>query len=138
MEAREHTQANLQLLREELDGGQLRSARRMIHGLHPGEIARLLESMPPRERAVLWEMVEPDDEGDRQGQENGSGERECWDSGGESFETRVVDRHLQDRRIVLFNYSHLAQFCSIVPVLSCDKMRSFKRLLLSTGSYCSR
>ena len=64
MEAREHTQANLQLLREELDGGQLRSARRMIHGLHPGEIARLLESMPLRERAVLWEMVDPDDEGD--------------------------------------------------------------------------
>jgi magnesium transporter len=64
MEAREHTQANLQLLREELDGGQLQSARRMIHSLHPGEIARLLESMPPRERAVLWEMVDIDDEGD--------------------------------------------------------------------------
>ena len=64
METREHTQANLKLLREELDGGQLRSARRMIHGLHPGEIARLLESMPLRERAVLWEMVDPDDEGD--------------------------------------------------------------------------
>ena len=64
METREHTQANLQLLREELDGGELRSARRMIHGLHPSEIARLLESMPHRERAVLWEMVDPDDEGD--------------------------------------------------------------------------
>jgi magnesium transporter len=64
MEAREHTQANLQLLREALDGGQLRSARRMIHALHPGEVARLLESMPLRERAVLWEMVDPDDEGD--------------------------------------------------------------------------
>jgi magnesium transporter len=64
METREHTQANLQLLREELDSGELRSARRMIHGLHPAEIARLLESMPHRERAVLWEMVDPDDEGD--------------------------------------------------------------------------
>ncbi len=64
MEAREHTQANLQLLREVLDGGRLRSARLMIHSLHPAEIARLLESMPLRERAVLWEMVDPSDEGD--------------------------------------------------------------------------
>jgi len=64
MEAREHTQANLQLLREQLDSGGMRSARLMIHALHPAEVARLLESMPLRERAVLWEMVDPDDEGD--------------------------------------------------------------------------
>ena len=64
MEAREHTQANLQLLREALDGGRMRSARLMIHSLHPAEIARLLESMPLRERAVLWEIVDPTDEGD--------------------------------------------------------------------------
>ena len=43
MEAREHTQANLQLLREQLDSGRLRSARLMIHSLHPAETARLLE-----------------------------------------------------------------------------------------------
>jgi len=64
MEAREHTQANLKLLREKLDGGGMRSARLMIHSLHPAEIARLLESMPPRERALLWEMVGAEDEGD--------------------------------------------------------------------------
>jgi len=64
MEAREHTQANLQLLREKLDSGGMRSARVMIHSLHPAEIARLLESLPLRERAVLWEMVDSDDEGD--------------------------------------------------------------------------
>ncbi|MDH3338831.1 MAG: magnesium transporter, partial [Gammaproteobacteria bacterium] len=64
MEAREHTQANLQLLREQLDSGGMRSARLMIHSLHPAEIARLLESVPLRERTVLWEMVSPDDEGD--------------------------------------------------------------------------
>jgi magnesium transporter len=64
MEAREHTQANLQLLRERLDSGRMRSARLMIHSLHPGEIARLLESLPLRERAALWEMVDADDEGD--------------------------------------------------------------------------
>ena len=64
MEAREHTQANLQLLREQLDSGRLRSARLMIHSLHPAEVARLLESVDLQTRVVLWEMVGPDDEGD--------------------------------------------------------------------------
>ncbi len=64
MEAREHTQANLKLLREKLDSDGLRSARMLIHSLHPSELARLLESLPLRERAVIWEMVEPDHEGD--------------------------------------------------------------------------
>jgi magnesium transporter len=64
MEAREHTQGNLQLLREKLDSGRMRSARLMVHSLHPAETARLLESLPLQERAVLWEMVSPDDEGD--------------------------------------------------------------------------
>jgi len=64
MEARQHTQGNLQLLREQLDSGRLRPARLMIHSLHPAEIARLLESMPQEERALLWEMVDPEDEGD--------------------------------------------------------------------------
>ncbi|MDX1498568.1 MAG: magnesium transporter [Woeseiaceae bacterium] len=64
MEAREHTKANLELLREQLDSGRMRSARLMIHSLHPSEVARLLESVPPQERVILWEMVDPDDEGD--------------------------------------------------------------------------
>ncbi len=64
METREHTQGNLQLLREKLDSGRMRSARLMVHSLRPAEVARLLESLPIRERAVLWEMVAPEDEGD--------------------------------------------------------------------------
>ena len=64
MEAREHTQGNLQLLREKLDSGRMRSARLMVHSLRPAEIARLLESLPLQERALLWEMVASDDEGD--------------------------------------------------------------------------
>ncbi|MEM1173234.1 MAG: magnesium transporter [Pseudomonadota bacterium] len=64
MEVRDNIQANLQQLRERLDSGSLRSARLMIHSLHPAEVARLLESLPRRERAVLWEMVDPEDEGD--------------------------------------------------------------------------
>ena len=64
MEAREHTQGNLQLLREKLDSGRMRSARLMVHSLRPAEIARLLESLPLQERALMWEMVAADDEGD--------------------------------------------------------------------------
>jgi magnesium transporter len=64
MEAREHTQGNLQLLREKLDSGRLRSAKLMVHSLRPAEIARLLESLPLQERTLLWEMVAADDEGD--------------------------------------------------------------------------
>ena len=64
MEARENTKANLERLREQLDSGSMRAAGRMIHGLRPPEVARLLESVPLRERAILWEMVDSDDEGD--------------------------------------------------------------------------
>lgn len=64
MKTREQTQRTLQSLREQLDKGSLRSATRMMQGLHPSEVAHLLESVPPRERAILWEMVDAADEGD--------------------------------------------------------------------------
>jgi magnesium transporter len=64
MEAREHTQANLSLLRERLGSGRLRSAKMLVGSLHPSEVARLLESLPQTERAVIWEMVASDNEGD--------------------------------------------------------------------------
>jgi magnesium transporter len=64
MEAREHTQANLSLLRERLGGGGVRSAQLLIGSLHPSEIARLLESLPQTERTLIWEMVDPDMGGD--------------------------------------------------------------------------
>jgi magnesium transporter len=64
MEARKHTPANLSLLREKLDSGRMRSAQMLIGSLHPSELARLLESLPLRERAVIWEMVDPENEGD--------------------------------------------------------------------------
>ena len=64
MDAREHTQANLELLREKLGGGRMRSASIMVNSLHPSEVARLLESLPLNERAMLWEVVDHDLEGD--------------------------------------------------------------------------
>ncbi len=64
MEAREHTKANLELLRQQLDSGRMRSARVMVNSLHPSELARLLESLPLKKRAMLWEIVDPEIEGD--------------------------------------------------------------------------
>jgi len=64
MEAREHTKANVELLREKLGSGRMRSAAIMVNSLHPSEVARLLESLPLKDRAVLWEMVDQDLEGD--------------------------------------------------------------------------
>ena len=64
MEAREHTKANLDLLRQQLEGGRMRAARVMVNSLHPAEVARLLESLPLKKRAMLWEIVDPEIEGD--------------------------------------------------------------------------
>ncbi len=64
MEAREHTQANLSLLRERLGGGRVRSAQLLIGSLHPSEVARLIESLPQTERSLIWEMVDPENGGD--------------------------------------------------------------------------
>ena len=64
MESREHTQANLSLLRERLGRGRLQSAEMLVGSLHPSEVARLLESLPMPERTVIWEMVDPDNEGE--------------------------------------------------------------------------
>ena len=64
METREHTKANLSLLRERLGSGRVRSAQMLIGSLHPSEIARLLESLPQTERAFIWEMIDPGIGGD--------------------------------------------------------------------------
>jgi magnesium transporter len=64
METREPTRTNLQLLREKLGAEGISSATMLIGSLNPSEVARLLESMPLQERAVIWEMVDPEIEGD--------------------------------------------------------------------------
>ena len=54
----------LALLRDALGQGALRSAQRMVTAMHPAEVAQLLESLPPAQRDVVWEFVEPDMEGE--------------------------------------------------------------------------
>lgn len=56
--------STLEELRTALDDGSMRPVRRMIAALNPTEIGRLLESLPVDERLVVWELIEPDVEGD--------------------------------------------------------------------------
>ena len=64
MDAIKTTKNNLDKLWEQLDSGSMRPARIMVNSLHPSEVARLLESLPHKKRSVLWELVDPEIEGD--------------------------------------------------------------------------
>ena len=54
----------LAALRGALREGSWRGAARMIAAMHPAEIALLIESLPPAQREVVWNFVEPEIEGD--------------------------------------------------------------------------
>ena len=56
--------ARLASFRAALETGTLRGAKRMVNALHPAEIALLLESLPPPQRELAWELVEPALDGD--------------------------------------------------------------------------
>lgn len=47
-----------------LASGSFSSAQSILQAMHPAEIADVLESLPPTRREVLWEMIDPDIEGD--------------------------------------------------------------------------
>ena len=36
----------------------------ILHELHPADMATLLESLPPKERVIVWKLAEPEDDGD--------------------------------------------------------------------------
>lgn len=64
IEATDQRAPRLRLLRDALESGTLRRVQRMINSLHPAEIADLLESLPPAEREVVWELVDTQIDGD--------------------------------------------------------------------------
>ncbi|MDH4029854.1 MAG: magnesium transporter [Chromatiales bacterium] len=45
-------------LNEALESGTLRRVRSELNSMHPAEIADLLESLPPAQRDVVWELVD--------------------------------------------------------------------------------
>jgi magnesium transporter len=61
---RPHRPGRLAALRAALDEGAVRSAERMVNTLHPAEIAQLLESLPPKRREIVWELTDPELDGD--------------------------------------------------------------------------
>lgn len=56
--------SNLELISATLQTGTMQQARRMLNALHPAEIAHLLESMPPAQRELVWELVDPEYDGE--------------------------------------------------------------------------
>lgn len=54
----------LERIRSVIDDGAIQQAGRMLNALSSGEIAHLLESLPPTERAVLWDLVDPELDGE--------------------------------------------------------------------------
>ena len=58
------TARQLRLLSDALDSGRLGPVRRLVNTLSPAEIGNLLESLPPATRAVVWGLVDPEDDGE--------------------------------------------------------------------------
>jgi magnesium transporter len=56
--------SHLEALRRALDQGTMRQVHRQVNSMHPAEIASLLESLPPTQREVVWDLVDPELEGD--------------------------------------------------------------------------
>ena len=54
---------NLALFKEELSSGAYSKISRMLNGLSSSDIADLLESSPPKEREVLWQLLYKKNEG---------------------------------------------------------------------------
>ena len=48
----------LDAISESLNSGAMLKAKLILNGLHPAEIARLLESSPARQRRLIWEMLD--------------------------------------------------------------------------------
>tara|TARA_B110000003_G_scaffold102752_1_gene105000 strand:+ start:4921 stop:6267 length:1347 start_codon:yes stop_codon:yes gene_type:complete len=56
--------SNINNLKIRLESGKMLGARNLINNLHPSELARLIESLPLKERAIIWELIELKNKGD--------------------------------------------------------------------------
>ncbi|ROS06119.1 magnesium transporter [Sinobacterium caligoides] len=57
------TQHHLRTLSDAVDTGALQSIRHLLKSLSSPDIAHLIESSPPRQRAVLWRLLDSEREG---------------------------------------------------------------------------
>ncbi len=60
----QNTEQRLTRLRSTIESGSLSQLQSMLNAMHPAEIAHLLESSPPARRRYLWDLVEPENEGE--------------------------------------------------------------------------
>ena len=54
----------LNAITESLNSGAMLKVKLILNGLHPAEIARLLESSPTRQRRLIWEMLDHRNDGE--------------------------------------------------------------------------
>ena len=60
----QHSEKKLGKLISDLERDQITSIQQTLTSLHPSETARLLESLTPGKRKIIWQLVDQDDEGD--------------------------------------------------------------------------
>jgi magnesium transporter len=56
--------SRLETLRRAMEQGAGRQVHRLVNSMHPAEVASLLESLPPSQRKIVWDLVDPELEGD--------------------------------------------------------------------------
>lgn len=54
----DQTAEQINQLRDAMQSGTMLQAKRILNGLHPSEIADLLESLPRSQRLIVWDMVD--------------------------------------------------------------------------------
>ena len=60
----QHSEKKLGKVISDLERDQITSIQNTLISLNPSEIARLLESLTPGKRKIIWQLVDQDDEGD--------------------------------------------------------------------------
>lgn len=58
------TARQLRLLAEAIGSGRLGAVKRLVNTLAPAEIGNLLESLPSEQRAIVWGLTDPEDDGE--------------------------------------------------------------------------
>lgn len=61
---KEHSSDRLHQLNDALESGMFVQVRTMLNQLPPADVAHMLESTPPKERKVLWRLVDAEREGE--------------------------------------------------------------------------
>lgn len=60
----ETTHARLQAVNEAISSGMFVQVRQMLHAMPASDAALILESSPPKGRAVLWQLLDPEQHGE--------------------------------------------------------------------------